>query len=51
MVSVRVPRERAERRVTKVYTTMHVGASLAEQPETVGFLEREFAVCIQGVIA
>ena len=41
----KVPREKAKwRSKPKLYTTTHVRASLDGQPETVKFIEREFAV-------
>lgn len=39
------------RSAPKLYTTTHVRASLEAQPETVKFLEAEFAVDLRGLIA
>lgn len=47
-----VPREKARWRSSpKLYTTTHVRASLNGQPETVKFIEEQFNVNVEGLIA
>lgn len=47
-----VPREQAKwRSEPKLYTTTHVRASLDGQPDTVKFIEQEFAVSMRELIA